>query len=113
MLWLLVEAIQATFQCPSSPAYVHASCKVEVSSPSSCDGVRNEILARVEGQFKKWQDPHNNGTYSVISIDESTVSLQRLTGNKKYTDKLTFSLESSTHGCMVYGCSESQALGLA
>ena len=39
---------------------------------------------------------------------------QRLTGNKKYTDKLKFTFEDAPSGtCNIHGCSESQVFSVA
>jgi len=112
---LLASAVPSSYQCPGSAAFIHASCKVEASLSTSCATARAEMLARVGGQYLKWHDPHNNGTYSVLDkSDPSTLALQRVTGNKKYTDKLTFSFEAAANGqCTVYGCSESQVTSVA
>eukprot|EP00308_Calcidiscus_leptoporus_P016876 CAMPEP_0119354388 /NCGR_PEP_ID=MMETSP1334-20130426/3392_1 /TAXON_ID=127549 /ORGANISM="Calcidiscus leptoporus, Strain RCC1130" /LENGTH=379 /DNA_ID=CAMNT_0007367921 /DNA_START=94 /DNA_END=1233 /DNA_ORIENTATION=- len=99
------------YDCPGSPAPLfHASCKVSVSAEATCSSVRTEMLARVNGQYSKWHDPHNNGTYSVTdSSDAGRLSLQRLTGDKKYTDKINFVFADDADGsCHVQGCSESQ-----
>ena len=39
---------------------------------------------------------------------DGTLSLQRLTGDKKYTDKMKVVLASNGSSCDILGCSESQ-----
>ncbi|CAD7956605.1 unnamed protein product [Amoebophrya sp. A120] len=121
------------FNCPSSPAWVHAKCQLEVPKiQESCDQVEKEILGRVSGE-NGWTDPHNNGNYKLLEKPSNTkpdsgdrqaetirqIKLQRTTGNGRYTDKLTFTLvdveskkidRQTLYGasCAVYGCSESQ-----
>jgi hypothetical protein len=96
--------------CPKSSAFIHASCQTVATASASCSTVRAEVLARVAGQYGQWHDPHNNGTYTVL--DESaqdTLQLKRLTGDGKYTDKVTLTLaNASDTACTVSGCSESQ-----
>ena len=64
--------------------------------------------ARVDGQYKAWHDPHNNGTYSAQSYG-GDYSASRLTGDGKYTDKQTFTLtDNGTGRCTIAACSRSQ-----
>merc|ERR1712216_792389 len=55
-----------------------------------------------------WVDPHNKGTYTITSSSATSVSLERVTGNKKYTDKMILTLTASGSGCDMDACSESQ-----
>lgn len=67
LLSLLVfsrSQVEASFPCPGSPSSMHASCEYVVQIDGSCESVKEEMLARVQGQYKKWHDPHNNGTYT-------------------------------------------------
>ena len=102
------------FECPGSPAYVHASARVQALASATCDDVRAEMLARVGGQFDTWHDPHNNGTYSSnTSASPAALSFSRLTGNRKYTDKMTFTFADAGNGqCSLLGCSESQVTSI-
>ena len=94
--------------CPSSPAYVRAKCAMTITFEQPCETVRNEIEARV--QSEQWVDPHNKGTYTLERGSEGTIQLSRLTGNKLYTDKMTFNFHDSNGSkpCTVYACSVSQ-----
>ena len=113
MALLAAEPTAASYACPSSPAFIHASAKVQVVVPAeTCDAVKSEMLARVQGQFGAWHDPHNNGTYSITSDAGGQIALQRLTGDKKYTDKMTIVLQNTTSGCTLFGCSESQTTSI-
>lgn len=103
-----------SMQCPGSPAYIHASCQQEASIGASCDVVAAEIQARVAGQANgTWYDPHNKGTYSILSVSSGVMQLKRVTGNGKYTDKITVSLSGSGNSCTLAGCSESQVTSVA
>ena len=97
---------------------------------ASCKDVQAEIVARIAGQSTgAWHDPHNNGTYTLVSQSTGRLDTSRVTGNKKYTDKQTFTFQTSGCGeprfrllsytrvmlfdvrsssCIVSGCSESQ-----
>jgi len=112
--------------CPGSAAFVHASCKLASRTSASCEIVAEEVLARVYGQFETWHDPHNNGTYTLLRDESGSpdgcseashsriLTLKRLTGDQKYTDKMTLTLRSTCDGnCMVLGCSESQVTSVA
>uniref|UniRef100_A0A7S2W6X5 Uncharacterized protein n=1 Tax=Rhizochromulina marina TaxID=1034831 RepID=A0A7S2W6X5_9STRA len=112
---LIAAAVPAcmAMQCPGSDAYMHASCRVELTTTASCDAARDEIYARVNGQYDAWHDPHNNGTYAVLSDDGSVLELKRVTGNLKYTDKMDFTFTESGSGCKLTGCSESQVNSIA
>mmetsp|Transcript_13127 Transcript_13127/g.21288 ORF Transcript_13127/g.21288 Transcript_13127/m.21288 type:complete len:232 (+) Transcript_13127:39-734(+) len=106
---------KSSYVCPGSAAYVHASCKVKVNLEASCSDVLEELQARVTGQnTHAWSDPHNNGTYTMVKNESSTVYLTRVTGDHKYTDKLVFNLvNDSETSCIVFGCSESQVFSVA
>lgn len=59
-------------------------------------------------------DPHNNGTYTVLSDSGTAVNLQRRTGDDKYTDLMTFTFaNASDTSCTFYACSESQTTSVA
>lgn len=113
--------------CPGSPAMMHASCRVNAAAEAPCADVRAEILARVAGQYNKWHDPHNNGTYTLLDAGAAptdpaasmAITLKRLTGDKKYTDKMRFILtptapkSGSKEMCSISGCSQSQVFSIA
>lgn len=100
--------------CPSSGSLVHASCQVSVTAEAPCEAVMAEMKARVEGQSSGvWHDPHNNGTYSEDGGDQQSLNFERLTGNKKYTDKLRFEFKDAGKQCEVSGCSASQVFSIA
>ena len=102
----------AAYNCPGSPAFLHASSKQTTEVSVSCDAWLGELRARVDGQPSAWHDPHNNGVYTITGSGDAQVSLERVTGNKKYTDKIIFSYEASGSGCVVSGCSESQVFSV-
>jgi hypothetical protein len=100
------------YSCPKSKAWIHASTQARAEVDAACEDVQEEILARVSGQWDKWSDPHNNGTYTLLS-DAKGLQFSRLTGNGKYTDELTLTLHSnrradSQASCVLFGCSVSQ-----
>ena len=67
------------------------------------------MIARIQAESTgAWHDPHNNGTYSLVSHSASQVDTTRLTGDKKYTDKQTFSFSEGSGSCTISACSESQ-----
>eukprot|EP00939_MAST-03C_sp_MAST-3C-sp1_P002318 g2318.t1 len=104
-------AAAADSECPGSKAWVtHAKTKLDVTISESCDTVRGVIQERAEGSGNgQWVDPHNKGTYTVEGSTGNQLSLQRETGNKKYTDKMIFTFsDTSDGGCSVVACSESQ-----
>jgi hypothetical protein len=101
------------YQCPGSGALLHASMKVTATAAASCTDVQSEIQARASGQ-NGWQDPHNNGVYSVLNSETNLISTQRTTnpatsvGGQVYTDKQIFKLSDTDGGCQIESCSESQ-----
>ena len=110
---LLPSAVRAD-NCPGSKAFIHASCKMTVTfTENSCADVEEEVRLRVNGT-NGWCDPHNKGHYTLTGATASDLSLTRLTGNNKYTDKLnllftsTSGANSASVGCVVEACSESQ-----
>lgn len=108
----LALGLAAGMKCPGSPSSVHASAQVEATASASCAAVKEEMLARV--QSSEWTDPHNGGTYTLLGSDGMQLDFSRLTGNKKYTDKMTFTLSDDTDGrCSIQGCSESQVFSVA
>jgi hypothetical protein len=78
----------AAMPCPGSAVTLHAKCEVTGEVSGTCAVVMDEVSARVAGQYDLWHDPHNNGTYSGLSTSGTQMSLQRRTGNDKYTDKM-------------------------
>lgn len=100
-------------KCPGSPAWVHASMELTAVAEANCEAVKEEMLARVDGQFARWHDPHNNGTYTLISSNHHVLTFSRLTGNKQYTDKMVFTLTDENDKCKIEGCSESQSTSVA
>lgn len=97
--------------CPGSAApFMHAKCETEVKFSNSCDDVKKEILGRATSTT--WVDPHNGGTYNLTTISDSFIAGQRLTGDKKYTDKFDFTFSTLGASCVVQACSESQVNSL-
>mmetsp|Transcript_30307 Transcript_30307/g.65373 ORF Transcript_30307/g.65373 Transcript_30307/m.65373 type:complete len:168 (+) Transcript_30307:43-546(+) len=107
---LLVSRVWA-MKCPGSASFIHASAKVVAIADASCHDVHEEVLARVKSPT--WHDPHNGGTYTILSESSSEIELKRLTGNKKYTDKMILTLAAVEGKCMIMGCSESQVFSIA
>ena len=109
-----IAPFAAANSCPGSKSLVHASCQVDVTAKASCKDVMSEMEARVAGiSTGKWHDPHNNGTYTIDGHSSGELDLQRVTGNKKYTDKIKFTFEDGTDGtCNIQGCSESQVFSV-
>eukprot|EP00438_Fugacium_kawagutii_P010892 Skav231400 [mRNA] locus=scaffold1456:312096:324529:- [translate_table: standard] len=113
-LALTVAPLVAANNCPSSSSWVHASCQVKATASAPCAQVMAEMKARVEGQSTGlWHDPHNNGTYSEDGGDQNSLDFQRVTGNKKYTDKLRFDFQDLGNQCEISGCSASQVFSIA
>eukprot|EP01061_Rhynchopus_euleeides_P026202 TRINITY_DN42892_c0_g1_i1.p2 TRINITY_DN42892_c0_g1~~TRINITY_DN42892_c0_g1_i1.p2 ORF type:complete len:170 (+),score=70.04 TRINITY_DN42892_c0_g1_i1:59-568(+) len=100
------------YSCPGSPVGIHASCEVTATVNGSCADAFTEaklrILLNANGS---WVDPHNGGTYSIMSESTDVLNGKRLTGNKKYTDHFTMKFEStgSSSSCNIVSCSESQS----
>merc|ERR1712226_340848 len=101
--------VKGSTGCPGSKAWVHhASCDLTAQVMASCDDVMEEVKARVAG-VNGWYDPHNRGTYELLSEDGKVLHLQRHTASGGYTDlmDLTFASVGVTT-CYVHACSESQ-----
>jgi len=100
--------IAAEMVCPPTAAWGPAcGMKLTATAAASCADVKEEIQARVAGQYSAWHDPHNNGTYKIEDFG-GTISTSRLTGDGKYTDKQIFTLSGSGSSCLVESCSRSQ-----
>mmetsp|Transcript_64878 Transcript_64878/g.130408 ORF Transcript_64878/g.130408 Transcript_64878/m.130408 type:complete len:181 (-) Transcript_64878:265-807(-) len=100
-------------ECPGSKALIHAKARVRLRVLASCSDAMAEMKARVNGQYDLWHDPHNNGTYRLLRSDPSGLEFSRVTGNKKYTDLLTFTFRRmGGDACYVSGCSESQVFSI-
>mmetsp|Transcript_23085 Transcript_23085/g.91569 ORF Transcript_23085/g.91569 Transcript_23085/m.91569 type:complete len:366 (-) Transcript_23085:1342-2439(-) len=99
--------------CPKSPAFVYASCAETVTfADTPCDAVVEEIQSRVSGQYDAWHDAHNNGTYSIVAADGLSLSLERRTGDNKYTDKMNLELAADGSDCVATACSASQVMSI-
>mmetsp|Transcript_80774 Transcript_80774/g.142461 ORF Transcript_80774/g.142461 Transcript_80774/m.142461 type:complete len:320 (-) Transcript_80774:73-1032(-) len=101
----------AGMKCPGSASFVHAWAEVTAKAGSSCSDVKEEIEARASAG--EWVDPHNGGTYKLLSSDDKTLELSRTTGNKKYTDKMSLTLSDESGSCLIEACSESQVFSIA
>ena len=62
----LTFVVAAGYDCPPSPAPIHASMKVTATAAAPCANVLAEIEARAQGQ-DGWVDPHNGGVYTLLS----------------------------------------------
>jgi len=109
--WLLALPVAVFAKCPGSASPIHASCELTAEFQNSCADVQEEVLARMNGE-SGWVDPHNGGIYSVVSSSAGIVDGERLTGNKKYTDKFELTFEDTSDGCRLSGCSESQVFSI-
>jgi len=90
---------------------------------ATCNEVKKEMFDRANGD-NGWYDQHNRGTYTAEGFSgdifplSTAISFSRLTGDGKYTDKMTFVLTPIFNypvqagpdqpGCTIEGCSESQ-----
>jgi len=108
----------ASYQCPSSGSFIHASMKVTAKTAASCADVQTEIQSRASGAGG-WVDPHNGVIYSVLDSSNGVIQTQRTTnpatsvGGTVYTDKQTFVLSAVDGGCQIEGCSVSQGTSVA
>uniref|UniRef100_A0A7S1L4M6 Uncharacterized protein n=1 Tax=Alexandrium catenella TaxID=2925 RepID=A0A7S1L4M6_ALECA len=104
----MTGGVTAEMVCPGSPAhFFHTGMRITTTARATCATVEAEAKARASGQYGQWHDPHNNGTYALASFG-GTVAFTRLTGDKKYTDKLVFTLTPKGGECLIEACSESQ-----
>mmetsp|Transcript_3810 Transcript_3810/g.5959 ORF Transcript_3810/g.5959 Transcript_3810/m.5959 type:complete len:166 (+) Transcript_3810:34-531(+) len=110
----VIVSTVCAMDCPSSDAAVHAGCEMTTTFGSnSCSDVKTEVLQRINGQYDKWHDPHNNGTYSTKNtMSDSVFDIERLTGDGKYTDKIRFTFEDTSSGCSLSACSQSQVFSI-
>jgi len=97
--------------CPGA-AYafgnIHTNAQMQVTFTNTCAEVAAEIQARASME-DGWTDPHNGGTYAVVSASATMITTTRTTANKEYTDKQTFALSATgTGGCTANICSGSQ-----
>jgi len=107
----LVGAVAADYQCPGGPWVTHAGLRMTSTAAVSCDVVKAEMQSRVAGE-NGWYDQHNRGTYTLQNYG-GDISMSRLTGDGKYTDKMTFVLTQEGSSCKIEGCSEAQVFSIA
>jgi lipocalin len=101
--------------CPGSGASLfHTGMKITTTAAASCATVDAELTARIAGQYAAWHDPHNNGTYYDADFG-GDASFTRVTGDLKYTGKMTFTLVdgADADSCVIQACSESQVTSLS
>lgn len=105
----VISEVGASITCPGSPASMHAGMKLSAVADTTCSAVKSEAKARVEGK-NGWTDPHNKGTYTEVEqVDDGVdMSFSRLTGDRKFTDKMVFTLTDIGSKCKIDACSESQ-----
>ena len=111
--WTAAYSSSSTMTCPPTAATFGQACgmKLTATVTAACAEVKEEMAARVAGQYASWHDPHNNGTYAVQQYG-GNFSTSRLTGDQKYTDKQIFSLTSVDAGCKIEACSRSQVFSV-
>jgi len=107
-----LQVVLGKYQTCPGAAYavfnIHTMAQMQVTFTNSCAEVAGEIEARA-GMTNGWEDPHNGGTYRLLSATASNIETSRTTRNRVFTDKQTFALEdSASGGCTAYMCSESQ-----
>ena len=107
---LATTLVSSAAACPGSPSFMHAKCDMSVVFQNSCPEVVAEITGRVSSA--DWSDPHNGGTYTITASSDTSIAGQRVTGDKKYTDKFDFILTAGDGTCTVEACSESQVSSL-
>jgi len=122
ILSIVFAAQPYDYNCPPSAASMHAGCKVNTRFESTCETVQQEMMKRINGQTesaasdKYWRDPHNNGTYTLLTQSNPNpdlFTLQRVTGDGKYTDLINFVFGPVDNTqCNVFACSESQVTSL-
>lgn len=120
---IVIASAKSSKSCPGSPSRTHAQCDMVINFPSeltNCAVVQTEIVARING-VDGWQDPHNQGTYTLIESTSpssadgaSMVRGSRVTGDGKYTDQFGFHLVPNENGkgCEMSACSESQVFSI-
>ena len=109
--------VEDDYDCPSSPAMFHASCKVYTVFENPCTTVQQEMMKRINGQEDgSWTDPHNGGNYTLLDDPAglpATWKFSRVTGDGKYTDLLNYAFYAyGETSCQMYGCSESQVFSI-
>ena len=73
--------------------------------------MKNRINGQKDG---RWIDPHNNGTYAIISEELELFQISRTTGDGKYTDLINFVFGAVDNTqCNVFACSESQVFSIS
>jgi len=106
-----LQVVLGKYQTCPGAAYavfnIHTMAQMQVTFTESCDVVAAEIEARA-GMANGWEDPHNGGTYRLLSANDDKLETSRTTRNREFTDKQTFALQASGTGCVAYMCSESQ-----
>lgn len=107
-----VDAVQLGDRsvCPGSFSPVHGSCDLGATFVDSCDKVKEEIMARVQGE-SGWTDPHNGGKYTDLGEKNGVSQLKRLTGDHLFIDHINFGYKATADGgCYVAACSDSSSI---
>ena len=125
------EVLRRNPACPGSRSRRHAACSLDVDFAATCEAVREEITARIDG-FEGWRCPKSHpGRYSrAASESNGKIRGRRTTGagavppgfGKSFTDAFGFVFTpfvrhneplghrdaSTPPACHVQACSESQ-----
>jgi hypothetical protein len=114
MLLISAIAFAAGMPCPGTGAWFgHAKTELTTLAKASCADVGAEMVARAGGQHG-WYDPHNGGTYAVLSSSPTEIRTSRTAnpehsvGGIKYVDKQVLTLTEKNGNCEIAACSESQ-----
>jgi hypothetical protein len=109
--------VASVLACPGSNSpLLHAGAKMTATFQNSCEEVAEEIKMRAGSMANgvDWTDPHNKGKYSLLKSSDNYILIQRTTANNVFTDRSDFTLSAtSSGGCKVQGCSESQGISAA
>jgi len=94
--------------CPGSYSPIHGSCDLTAVFQESCDDVKQEMRARLNGE-NGWTDPHNGGTYKYLGEEDNVLKSQRITNSiPKFLDHMNFGFQDTADGgCSVAACSDS------
>ena len=107
-----VNAAQVSIECPSSPAWMHATCGVTFEiTDFMCKDVKEEVERRILGK-DSWVDPKSHpGKYELIESQPTKTLGSRTTGDgSNYVDKFEFIYtDVEGKGCIVSGCSVAQS----
>jgi len=102
--------IQGDYRCPSTRSLFHGYSRYTISTNTSCDIIKREIVARASHQ-NNWKDPQL-GTYFITKEGRYSLDLEHISAMEKKKDAINMDFRDVDGRCFVLSCSKSDYISI-